>query len=72
MGYREFVLAWLDARNKGSGVQGVADKCNLTVSRASAKANYLRKRGVKLPHMLRAKSTAMSIDALNQLIESKI
>lgn len=68
---KEFVLAWIESAKKGQGLQGVADKCDLTTVSAAAKASYLRKKGVKLPTMPRAKRVDVSVEALNQLIESR-
>lgn len=66
--YKDFVIAWMDSYKKGAGVKTVAEKCNLTITTASAKANYMRKRGVKLPAMKRVRASGLDVDALNQLI----
>lgn len=67
----KFVNEWVDAVNKGAGVQHVATKLDITVDSASAKANYLRKRGVELPHMQRTKNL-YTVDALNNAIARKL
>jgi hypothetical protein len=66
--YKGFVIAWMESHKKGLGVKSVAEKCGLTIATASAKANYMRKRGVKLPAMRRAKATGLDVTALNELI----
>lgn len=71
MNHKTFVLAWVEAYNKSLGVRGVATKLNIPVKQASAKANYLRKQGVELPHMPRSRSDDYTVDELNQLIESR-
>lgn len=69
---REFVLAWIEAVKKKQGVEAVATKCDITITRASARANYLRKKGVRLPAMPRTRRLGASVEELNQLIESRI
>lgn len=72
MNYRKFVDAWLDAYNKQQGVPAVASKMEIAVSTASAKANYLRRQGVKLPIMPRTRAPLNTVEELNELIASKL
>lgn len=72
MNNRTFVLAWVEAYKKKTGVPSVASKLNLSVSTVSARANYLRTQGVNLPKMPKRQRLDMSIEDLNQLIESRI
>lgn len=67
----KFVNTWMDAVKRGGGVQSVASKLGIEVTTASAKANYLRKQGVKLPPMTRTRNEVFDVDRLNALIESK-
>ena len=68
---KTFVTTWVDAFNKKAGVPSVAEKLNISVVSASARANYLRKRGVNIPRMPRARRTNVT-ESLNALIEAKI
>lgn len=72
MNLKAFVIAWVDAVNKKQGVPAVAQRMDIPVEKASAKANYLRKKGVHLPAMPRTRSADNTIEQLNQLIESKV
>lgn len=66
----QFVQNWVDAANKGAGVQHVATKMGITVESASAKANNLRTKGVNLPRMQKS-NNLYTVDALNAAIERK-
>lgn len=68
---KDFVVAWVEAYNKGNGVEGVASKLSLEKASVSAKANYLRKQGVELPAMPRGR-TGYSVSDLNQIITSRV
>lgn len=70
MSHKDFVVTWVEAHNKKGGVAMVARKLNISTSEASAKANYLRRIGVNLPKMVRAKAN-YTVDDLNALIEAK-
>lgn len=73
MGNRTFVLAWVDAYQKSLGLKAVASKMNMSTASASAKANVLRSKGVKLPHMRSSgRAQDVSVESLNELIASKI
>lgn len=72
MNHKNFVLAWLEAYSKKQGVPAVAAKLDITVSTASAKANYLRKQGVNLPSMPRTRSYGHTVAELNELITAKL
>lgn len=72
MNSKSFVLAWVEAYNKKSGVPSVAQRLGVSVSTASARANYLRKQGVNLPAMPRAQQVEHSKEELNELIASRI
>lgn len=72
MNSKNFVNAWLEAYSKRAGVPYVATRLGISVSTASARANYLRKQGVKLPQMPRKRAADYSVDELNELITSKI
>ena len=67
----KFVNAWVDACNRSAGVKTVAEKMDITVETASAKANSLRKMGVELPAMPRVRDYN-DIEMLNSLIERKL
>ncbi len=69
---KEFVLQWIDAHNKEQGVTIVAKKNKLTNQNASARASYLRKRGVNLPHLKRSTEVRYSVEELNRIINIKI
>ena len=71
MSHKRFVVTWVEACNSKGGVQMVARKLNITVPTASAKANYLRKLGVNLPHMPRTRQEDYSVEDLNALIDAK-
>lgn len=71
LNHRQFVSAWVDAYNRKEGVPGVARRADITIAAASARANYLRKLGVELPKMPKARYT-VSVEDLNELIEQKI
>lgn len=70
--HKSFVLAWVEAYNKKQGVQAVANKLEVSVSNASAKANYLRRQGVNLPAMPRKRSYGYSVEELNELIATRV
>jgi len=72
MNHKTFTLAWVEAYSKKLGVQSVAQRFDITIPKASAKANYLRKQGVNLPAMPRARRSGHTIEELNELIASKI
>lgn len=63
---RQFVLAWL----KGGGRQAVARRTSMSPAQVSGRANYLRRRGVRLPKLDRPDNNH-SADYLNNLIERK-
>lgn len=67
----KFVNVWCEAVNKAAGVKYVAEKMDMTISTASAKANNLRTKGVQLPAMPRAQMTD-SVEDLNAIIARKI
>ena len=66
----KFVNAWVDACNKAAGVKGVANKLDISLAQASAKANALRKMGVELPTMPRVRDYN-DVEMLNNLVASK-
>ena len=65
---RTFVKTWVEAYNKKRGVAAVAEKLNLDHTQASAKANVLRRKGVRLPAMPRGR-VGYTIDDLNEIID---
>lgn len=67
----KFVNTWCDAVNKAAGVKYVAEKMDMTIESASAKANNLRTKGVELPTMPRVRNND-SVEDLNALIMRKI
>ena len=67
----KFVNTWCDAVNKAAGVKYVAEKMDMTIESASAKANNLRTKGVELPRMPHLNKND-SIEDLNALIARKI
>lgn len=69
---RDFVIAWVDAHNKQAGVAPVAKKFGITPTVASARASYLRKQGVNLPALARAKEDYESVEALNKIINQRL
>lgn len=60
---RKFVVAWMTCETVGE----VARKLKLTNVQVSAKANGLRKKGVKLPTKQRGEATD-SVDELNAIV----
>lgn len=72
MNHKSFTLAWVEAYSKKQGVQAVANRFEISIPKASAKANYLRKQGVKLPPMPRTRASGHTIEELNELIASRI
>lgn len=72
LNHKSFTLAWVEACSKKQGVQSVANRFDISVSKASAKANYLRKQGVNLPAMPRSRKSGHTIEELNGLIASRI
>jgi hypothetical protein len=60
----DFVKAWLSSDT----VAQVAKKLNISPASASAKANYLRNKGVNLPNMERPKPDPNSVEELNKLV----
>lgn len=60
----EFVKTWVTAET----LNDVCERLEITTTQASAKANYLRKRGVKLPKMSR-RPDKTSVIELNKLVE---
>jgi hypothetical protein len=69
---RDFVIAWVDAHNKKTGVVSVAEKFEITPVVASARASYLRKRGVNLPALSRPAVDSSSVEALNKIIHQRL
>lgn len=67
----KFVNTWCDAVNKAAVVKYVAEKMDMSIESASAKANNLRTKGVELPSMPRVRNND-SVDDLNALIARKI
>jgi hypothetical protein len=72
MNLKAFVNAWVEAYNKKQGVPSVAQRMDISIEKASAKANYLRKKGVHLPPMPRTRAVDNTIEQLNQLIDAKV
>lgn len=62
---KQFVQAWL----KNGGRESVGKRCGMNVQQESAKALYLRKRGVNLPKLDRHYNEDYSVAYLNSLIE---
>lgn len=67
----KFVNAWVDAVNRSAGVKSVAQKLDISIESASAKANQLRKKGVELPKMPIRKDDN-DVEMLNAIIERKL
>ena len=67
----KFVNAWVDAVNRGAGVKSVAEKLDIDIKQASAKANSLRKKGVDLPKMPMGRDYS-DVTSLNNLIQRKL
>lgn len=67
---KSFVLAWVEAYNKGKGAAFIAEKLQLDTKAVSAKAYALRQKGVKLP-ALRRTFVELNVDELNSLISQK-
>lgn len=67
----KFVNAWVDAVNRGAGVKSVAEKLDIDIKQASAKANSLRKKGVDLPKMPMGRDYN-DVTSLNNLIQRKL
>jgi len=72
MDQKKFVRVWMQSLKHKGGVPMAAAGMRISVARASATANYLRKRGVKLPHMPRVAPirTGYTVDELNELIDN--
>jgi len=67
----KFVNAWVDAVNRSAGVKSVAQKLDIDIKQASAKANVLRRKGVNLPEMPRVWDQN-NVETLNSIIERKL
>jgi hypothetical protein len=65
---KRFVTTWMEASNTGWSTKDVAKKLALKRQAVLSRAAWLRKRGVKLPALVR--TPELDTDALNSLIDA--
>lgn len=65
---REFVVTWMHS----DSIEKIADTFTISKESAYAKANYLRKVGVKLPKFRRSGITELEVSQLNSIINKEL
>lgn len=68
----QFVKFWITAQNEGKNASWVAELSGLKPQSVHVRASNLRKKGVKLPTLLKGRpEKVVDVDKLNAIIKSE-